>query len=359
MSKTKFLLTFAAVTLLIAGTDRVSAQSLNDGLALGPSARPFEVTESAIIDTDYYEYDAQLWAPYDITSPDGRQYWQTGFYFELDYSYISLTRPKPVPGADPRSFDVGEDFHWARTMEFGWYSTNNDGWAASWLDFEGITYVNGSNPVVRNPMLLRTKYDQVMLNRQFRQRLSSGGWIEPYAGFRYFTLNDQTTQDGTPLVGFPRAFRFFQKVTNSALGGHVGTRYFRQFERLTWSGNIALGAMYNTQDYFSSSWQQGTAVIPNANVEISNTDSTVLPVLDLGLRLDIALTRDVSFRVGTTLQYMWQGMARADIRTAGSNPNYRFIPGTAIQKAVPAPASIQSEDEMVAAGFVFGLNWKR
>ncbi len=350
MSKRKFLFTLAVITLMIAGTNRVMAQSNQDGLSLGPSARPFDETESAFIDTDYFEYDAQLWAPWDVTSLDGFQRFQSGFYAELGFAYYSVGRPKAIPGQDPRQFNTGSDYHWARDCEAGWYhSTKDHGWAINWFDLEGITFVNGSNIVIPNPMLLRTRIDQVQVNRQFRQRLSNGGWIEPYFGARYYGLNDETNEDGslTPIT----AYRFEQKVKNSAFGGHVGTRYFRNYRRFRFSSDIAVGALYNNQNYFTSTFLQNVVTTAITNFEGTNQDNDVVPVLDLKVDFTFFLTRDISLRGGAGLQYIWQGIARADIRNPFINPNSGF-------SGLPFPRTVNSED-LVAAGFSFGIDWKR
>ncbi len=349
MSKRKFLFTLAVITVMFAGTHAVTAQTTEDGLSLGPSARPYDANESSFTETDYFYYDAQLWAPWQITSIDGSQRFHYGFYAELGFAYYSIDRPGAIPGQDPREFNTGSNYHWAREIEIGWYSTKNAGWAANYLDLEGTTYVFGENIIVPNPMLLRTKIDQVEVNRQFRQRLSTGGWIEPYFGARYLSLSDKTNEDGslTAVTGY----RFNQTVQNSALGGHIGTRYFRQYNR--WQGSLdgAVGVLYNTQNYFANTWIQNTVTTAVINTEATNAGYDVMPLLDLGAELTYALTRDISLRGGIGIQYIWQGIARADIRTAFLNPNATF-------SGLPAPSTVYSED-FIAAGFSFGIDWKR
>jgi hypothetical protein len=355
MLNRKFLFSFAALTLMLARASTVLGQSFEDGLSLGPSARPFGATESALVDTDYYEYDARLWAPYDVTSLDGERRWQSGFYAELGFAYFSLTRPEAVGGEDPRGFNTGSDYSWGRDLELGFMSTQDAGWAIGWLDMEGSVYVNGSFPIngvgitIPDPMLLRTTYDKVELNRQFRQALSNGGYIEPYVGVRYVGLNDNSIEDTNPTA--TTDLRFRQQVSNSAFGPQVGARYFRYHGRFRVGTEAAMGALYNNQRYFSGSYLLNNPTATFTVLEFTNSDDDVLPVLDLGLRVDYWITRDVSLRAGAGLQYMWHGVARADIRTASLNPQSITGPG-----AIP---SVVNSEDFVAAGVTFGIDWKR
>lgn len=338
MLKNKFLFTFTALTLFMASSAPLTAQSVQDGLSLGPSARPYGVTESSLVDTDYYEYDAQLWAPYDVTSMDGAQRLQTGFYAELGFAYLSISRPGAVAGADPRGFNTGNDFMWARELELGYMSGNDAGWGVHWLDLEGLVFVNGEDINVSNPMALTTTFDNIEINRQFRQRLSNGGWMEPYIGMRYTHINDKTFEDfGT--------VRFAQRVNNSALGGQVGTRYFHQYGRYRVGSDLSLGALYNSQSYHAYTVTTGANATGGG---VSNEDNDIVPALDLGLRLDYSVTRDITIRGGVGLQYMWEGIARADTRSRLTNPN----------SVGPVPRVVNSDD-FVAAGFSFGVDWKR
>jgi hypothetical protein len=341
MLKSKFLFTFAALTLLMAGSSPLTAQSIQEGLSLGPSARPFgEKSESSLVDTDYYEYDAQLWAPYDVTSMDGRTKLQTGFYGQIDATYLSVSRPGAVPGANAGDFYTGNDYFWGKEIEVGFMSNKDAGWAANWASTEGLVFVNGEDINVSNPMALTTTLNEVELNRQFRQRLSNGGWVEPYIGVRYINLHDRTIQD------FPTTnTRFTQQVNNSALGGQLGARYFRQYDRFRVGSDLSIGALYNTTNYHSYVVLTGESAELAQNTRESDN---VIPALDLGVQLSYAITRDVSIRGGLQLQYIWEGIARADIRTLPVNPN----------AAPPFPVGTNTED-FIVAGFTFGVDWKR
>ena len=341
MSKRKFLLILAAIAFVASGTHVASAQSFDDGMSLGPSARPFGDENALLPDADYFEYDAQLWAPYDVTSMDGRPRLNQGFYAELGFSYLSISRPGAVPGADPRNFRSGSDFHWARDLELGYMNSKDAGWAFGWVDAEGLVFLNGEDRVVVNPMTLRTTFDDLELNRQFRQVLSSGAWVEPYIGFRYINITDRTIQDNSIALGS----RFGQKVNNSALGGQVGARFFRDYGRFRLGTDVSLAALYNNEQYVS--YFVGNGTILGAS-EFTNEDNSVAPTLDLEVKLNYALTRDISLRGGVGLTYIWDNVARADTRTALLNPN----------ALGPIPSGVNDSD-FIAAGFSFGLDWRR
>ena len=314
MLKRNFLKTFATLLIMISGVS-VSAQTIQEGLSLGPSARPFGTTDDTIIDDELLEYDAQLWAPYDITKMNGEPERHSGFYAELGFAYTSVSGPSAVAGADPRGFESVNNFSWARDFEVGYTSDKGAGWSLSWLDLEGGVFLRDSEFVFDSnfggfatPALLRTSFDRVSLRRQFRQSLSSGGWVEPYVGLEYVALNDFTNED----VG---VIRFSQRARNNAIGGAVGTKYFRQYGRFTTGASLGLAAYYNDQNYSAST-------LGIVNSTFTNQDNDFIPMLDLGATIRYSITRDISFRAGVDLNYAWQGFARVDTRTQGLNPYF-------------------------------------
>ncbi len=346
MLKRRFLVTIAALTLLISAVNGLSAQQV-EGLSFGPSARPFPKSGPLIKGGNFFDYDAQLWAPYDVTSLDGHVPANTGFFFAFDFSYMSLSRPGVVQGQDPRNFATGNKWHWGRTYSFGYMDETGNGCEISWLNLDGGSdFVVGQDVLITQPMALNLKYNTVQINRTFRQALSNGGYIEPYFGILYTSINDETNQDG--LIGVSNN-RFKQRVSNSAVGGQVGGRYFKRNGRATIETNLGLGAMYNSQSYYS------TDITTTANVftisENTNENQTFVPALNLALKLSYNIVRDVSFRMGGELTYNWEGIARADIRTDFLNPNSLFGPQ-------PFPSTVNSES-FIAAGFSWGFDWRR
>lgn len=346
MLKIKFLVTFAAIMLLLSGGTMVSAQTDQEGLSLGPSARPFGSNNDHLNDEELYEYDAQLWAPYDVTRMDGLPETQEGFYSRLGFAYISLSGPDAVPGADPRNYETVSGFNSAIDLEIGYNAEGGKGWSLQWLDTEGSHYLrdqaftnNQFFGGFANPTVLRTSYDDLSINRQFRQRLTNGAFIEPFVGFRYVAVVDETNED-VALT------RFSQNVHNTMAGGHLGSKYFRDYGRIRIGTDIGIGMFYNSQTYEASNITAGI----NTGA-FTNTGNDFVPLLDLGTSINYSVTRDISLRAGAELHWAWQGVARVDTARLTANP-YANASG------LPVPAVVNTED-FVAAGFTFGIDWRR
>jgi hypothetical protein len=379
MSKLRFYFTLAAIALGVCSG--LKAQDVEDGLSLGPSARPFTDAESGLIDTEFYEYDAQLWAPYERCTMDGcSERLCTGYYAELGFAYLAMSGPSPVPGADPRLFEDVSNWNWARDWELGYMSTKGSGWGVEWLDLEGTAYLrdsefSGVGGGWEQPIALRSTFDNVGVVRQFRQQLSNGGVIEPYIGFRFISMIDQTNEDWNIADPIPSTApttqrRFSQKSRNSMAGGYVGTRYSRTYGRMTLGSNLGVGAAYNNQVYSATSIT-GNFVFPSVNADgepaftVTNRGNEMVPVMDLGLQLSYHLTRDITFRAGAKLHWAWEGVARADTRGLDTNP-YSFFNGlgqaadplTAPPTLDDVPDRIFSEDLFVG-GLAFGIDWNR
>lgn len=343
MLKRRFLFTIAGMMLTLACAAPVAAQTFEEGYSLGPSARPFEDSEP--FDSEYYEYDAQLWAPYDVTQMSGCPKFQNGFYAELGFVYWSMQTGDAVPSEDPQTFYTQDDMKWGRDLNVGYMSSKDEGWGLGWTSVGGMIFVSGEDIFIRNTMILDMSMDNVKINRQFRQRLSNGGWIEPYFGLNYFGFSDRTVWDDQGASGA----RFTQTVSNQGLGGHIGSAYYRDYGKFKVGGSAQVGMLYNDQSYHSTVF--GGPFSINA---LQNTlgGSDVVPTLDLGLSLSYKFTRDLAIRGGFDLIYMWDGIVRANIQNPSVNPNAPTFSGR------PFPQSLSPED-LVMAGFNFGVDWKR
>ncbi len=339
MLRRRFLVTIAALTICISAVSAVSAQDSPSGLSMGPSARPFADINNPLTD-DFFGYDAQLWAPAELTSLDGAANVPTGFYFTFDYSYQSTSRPAAPAGVAPQSTSTGNDYYWGKTYRFGFMGETGKGFGVRWLSLDGVSFVNGQDILDVMPMLLDVEYNVVDLNREFRQMLSSGGYVEPYVGFKYIAVNDSTIQDNQ------LSQRFVQRVSNSALGGQVGSRFVKKTGRFQVETEGALSALYNNQSYFSTDVATATTVS-----QITNAGHDFIPGLELAIRFSYDVTRDISIRAGGELTYLWEGIARADTRATAINPNSVFGPG-------PTPTSIMTVQDFLAAGFSFGVDWR-
>ena len=370
MLKIKFLVTLAAIMLLLTG-NRVSAQTNKEGLSLGPSARPFASNDDHFHESELFEYDAQLWAPYDVTRVDGTTEVHSGFYTEIGVAYLSMNGPGPVPGEDPRLFESVSGWGTGIILEGGYSSEKGAGWAVNWTSLEHNHFLHDSEYRFtsafggwQQPIALRTSFDNVSVNRQFRQRLSNGGYVEPFVGFRYIGVQDETNQDWTfpdPIL-LPRVQRrFSQRTNNTMAGGHLGTRYFRTYGRYKVGSNIGVGAFYNNVTYSATSLTGNTPDGEPA-FTFTNRSNDFVPVVDFGAEISYLITRDISIRAGAQLQWLWQGVARADTRPLDSNPYSLFGPDTIDLPFVPdisrIPSSVNTED-LIVAGFSFGIDWNR
>jgi hypothetical protein len=298
-----------------------------------------------------FDYDSQMFAPYDLrdlAEPEG----PIGYYFTYDRVYTNISRPEAADNIDPDDallVPTGNDFMWGNRFELGVMNANCAGYGGEYTRTEGGWFSAGQDILVSNPVMTRTAVHNVKLNRVFRQDLERGGWMEPYFGFRFIGINDNTIEDS--LVTFNGAAanaRFKQNATNSGWGGHVGARYVRRYGRWGTAWDASLAATYNTQSYLSTD-----IITQGATISIFETTlegSTFCPALDLRYDVSYALTRDLAFRLGCQVLYVWDGVNRADTLPSIFNPNSALGPGTPL---------LISNESLVTAGFNFGVEWKR
>ena len=222
------------------------------------------------------------------------------------------------------------------------------------------------------------------LNRSFRQELSGGGYMEPYIGGRFTNVNDRsledrgyrfvnddTQQDGTSdKVGH----RFRQTSSNNAIGLQFGGRYNKRRGRFLYSTDGSLAASYNQQRYTSSNILFGE-VEQNRIDEQYFEDNNFLPSFDLEFGISYNVTRDLTVRAGTQLLYIWEGIARVNTLPAPLNPNSILTNPAVIEElrtafsdkpgveGISEVTGIGSpgifNDDYVAAGFTFGVEWRR
>jgi hypothetical protein len=318
-----------------------------------PSSRfrplPAESPEATAPLTEFgaFDYDAQMFAPYDLrdlNEPSG----PIGFYFTYDRVYTSVSRPgvrSYVTPGDEEFVPTGNDFMWGNRFETGVMNEDGRGWGGEYTRTSGSFFSAGQDILIANPFLTTTSVHNLKLNRSFRQDLERGGWLEPYFGFRFIGISDRTIEDST-ISGNPN--RFKQTVTNAAFGGHVGARYARRTGRWGIATDGSLVTTYNVQRYVSTDIQTvGTSL---SIFETTDENSGFAPALDLRGDLSYALTRDIAFRLGAQVLWVWSGVNRADTLPAIFNHNSAFGPGGA--------KGIDTES-FVTAGFNFGVEWKR
>lgn len=342
MSSSKFVLRIITIVAIIAASSQSYAQSLNGPLTGGPSARPLPES-NGYANPELLEYDLQPMTPFEVTSLDGYVEPNTGFYFTYDRTYLSTSRPSQVD-SNSASFPGGNDFTWGNRYELGYMGESNTGYNLKWLGQEGGFFSAGQDSSVANPLMTRTGVDTVGINRTFRECLKGGGYFEPYVGIRYFGVNDSTIEDVLIVNGNNR---FIQRVSNSMVGGHVGSRFVKRNGRFTNSFDFSVGAGYNSQSYFSSDITTiGTTI---GLSEFNRTDSSFTPIVDLSAFSACNLTRDITFRIGVHMLYSWEGVVRANTLTQGLNPNSLPV----------APINGIATQDFVAVGFSFGGEWRR
>ena len=292
-----------------------------------------------------FDYDAQLFAPVDFLSDDEMDP-RIGFYLSFDKTYLSLSGA-PRTNLVGAQFASGNNYTWGNRYNFGYFSESDKGWSASYQQNEGVSLPNGLD-INLGPQttVLDTTFASVELNRRFRQSSGPGITLEPYVGLRYFYVGDESIEDGGALSS-----RFRQKANNSAIGFQAGARHSRRAGRWRFTTDGAVVAAYN---------QQRNSVL-DINVDATGAvsslasaaeDQSFLPALDLEFDMAFNVTRDITLRTGVQFNYLWNGITRVNAATAVNNPNSFFENG--------GLAAVSDDDEdFIAAGFVFGFEWRR
>lgn len=327
--------------------------SLASGQTTVPSARFRPVPAESPNATDpfvqpgAFDYDAQMFAPYDLrdlAEPEG----PVGFYFAYDRVYTSISNPGVHPSDFPEDdifVPTGNNYIWGNRFEAGVMNCDGTGWGGVYTRAAGMFFSAGQDILVPNPFLTLTSVNNLELNRMFRQDLQRGGWLEPYFGFRFVGINDNTIEDTSIGASFNR---FTQNATNNCWGAHVGARHARRFGRWGFATDGSLGATYNTQSYVAQDLTTTGNTL--AITETYSENSSFSPLIDLRADLSYAITRDLALRLGAQVLYLWDGVNRANTLPTPFNPNSVFGPG--------GPTDITTES-FVQAGFTFGIDWKR
>jgi hypothetical protein len=347
MRFSKFLALNAAIALALC-CSFADAQSTSV-----PSARfrplPAESPEATtpFVEPGSFDYDAQMFAPYDFRDLSEPRP-PVGFYFTLDRVNMSVSRPGPQPFLDESFYPVGNDFMWGNRFEGGVIGENESGWGFEYTRLNGSFFSWGTDASIAQPFLTQTAVNNLKLNRIFRQGLSSGGWVEPYFGLRYFGISDHTNEVTSITFNATTADnRFKQDVTNSAVGGHVGVRVVKKFGRFGVASDGSLAAAFNTQRTHATDIFYATPI----NIfEINDESTSFIPALDYRFDLSYAITRDLALRAGVQMLYLWEGVNRANTLTTTLNPNSAFGFG--------GPGGTFDES-FITAGFNVGVEWRR
>ena len=302
-----------------------------------------------------FDYDAQIFAPMEFLNDDQLEP-RIGFYFSYDRTYLSMSKAPRLSGGS-NFVDLGSNWVWGSRYHVGWFGENETGWSLVYQNGRGNAFQNGQDVLVPNPMLVTNAFSSFELNKVFRQAMSSGSTLEPYIGLRYFNVHDETIEDTSQdfVVGFlPANNRFKQEANNNMIGFHAGARHSRRSGRWRFTTDGALTAAYNQQEYFSTDiLRQITpgGVILTSVSESSVEDQSFVPAIDFEYDIAFNVTRDITLKTGFQAMYLWTGVNRANTLTTGLNPNSILSGGIG--------ATETNDTRFLAAGFIFGFEWRR
>lgn len=303
-----------------------------------------------------FDYDAQIFAPLEFGNDDQLEP-RNGFYASFDKTYLSVTKAPRLNGGGTNLVDLGSNYIWGTRYQIGWFSENETGWGISFQNNRGSAFANGQDILVPNPTLITNAFASVEINRIFRQTMSNGSTLEPYIGLRYFNIHDETLEDTNQdfVIGFlPADNRFRQEANNNAVGFQAGARHSRRAGRFRFTTDGSVAASYNQQEYFASDILReigaGGAIITSIS-ETSVEDQSFVPTIDFEFDVAFNVTRDITLKTGVQAIYLWTGINRANTLTTGINPNSILSGGVG--------ATETNDTRFIAAGFVFGFEWRR
>ncbi len=345
----KFKFVIGALFVSILTVSLASAQIGVPSPRFGPKALETADSTRPFASPGVFDYDTRAFAPLEFTNSKELEP-NSGFFFTLDKVYTSVSRAGNV-GVANNNIKTGSDYIWGTRYDLGWFSDDDDGWGITYQGAKGSYFTNGQDVLVAQPMLVNMSINTVEVNRLFRQSLSRGGYLEPYLGIRFTNITDKTLEDTTVmLAGAPASNRFKQEVTNNAFGLQAGGRYNVRRGRWRTTTDGALATSYNQQRSFATDITNagGTQAI----TETYFSDQSFVPILDGQFEVAYNVSRDIALRLGIQATYTWNGIARANTLTTGANPNSSF----GVNAGVPTGLI---DDNHLAAGFIFGVEWRR
>lgn len=315
------------------------------------------------IDPGYFEPDFQYFAPAEVGDFGGKDFINTGIYFDYDKMYLNATRPD---GEASRFSPFDGDFSWGNRYEIGYMTEDDTGWQAVLMHYtvdatqilfqERIDRINSNDdqaggapdPILqdRNPrsLELRTtfnnaRFSSVELNKVWRRKeFHNGGILEPLLGFRAMTFRDQYIRDtysrfeddgnGQPNPGVPNIEGPYEQVdTNLAVfdnrmfGGQLGARFCNQRGHWLLSAEVRMFGLANFQvlenrlesNLVRLSGLAGTIELQSNAETITFTNGTQF-VWGGEVRAEAAyeLTRDISLRFGLQFIDLGKGIGRGN-----------------------------------------------
>jgi hypothetical protein len=114
---------------------------------------------------------------------------------------------------------------------------------------------------------------------------------------------------------------------NSAIGGQGGARFNSRRGRWRLTSDGAMSPCSTTNSGTSrrtSRLRRRRRLSRKVVIEFYDSDQSFVPMLDLQLEMAYNLSRDISLKGGVQLNYLWNGINRANIATTTLNPNSAF-----------------------------------
>ncbi len=295
-----------------------------------------------------FDYDTQVFAPLEFTNGKEKEP-NSGFYFDVARTYTSVERATNFDVGLNRQTSNGSEYLWGTRYELGWFNKEDRGWHAVYHRTEGLFTANNQQAAFASTSAIgNIQLTTFELNRTFRQTVSNGTVFEPSIGLRYNWMRDQIT-DNTLASGGGTSI-FFQRASNSAIGLQIGARASKRRARwrFTYRGNLA--ATYNQQRLTTNDSIDGGAFITFVEQDLS--DQSFVPILDGLAEAAYNVTRDITLKAGVHGIYTWNGILRANTAATPSN-------SSSAGSAAGTPPFLADDESYIAAGFTFGIEWRR
>ena len=312
------------------------------------------------------ESDLQFFAPADVDTFGGGPKHKMGWFATFDRVYMNVQRPLDAYNLSNK---MG-DFTWGNRFDLGYIDDDGKGWLFTGWHIDGPNendvllqerinrFVVGSpqgpaiDPFRDNNLRLTGDRDYLVtnsinvsdlsgveLNRTWlKKQLNEGAWIEPFGGFRYikfldfyqrdtYTRFDSATLAISPLTADTEILDSLNAAwQNDLVGGQLGVRWYKDYRRWNFSGDVKAFAFQNFQNFnrktitettlYGGNIPQPGTIPDTVYYEEQNSFAThdAEFVFGFEVRAEAAyrVTRDVSLRVGFECMDFAQGIARGN-----------------------------------------------
>ena len=162
-------------------------------------------------------------------------------------------------------------------------------------------------------------------------------------------MRDRVSDFSLSSAGTPS--QFTQLASNSAVGLQIGGRISKRRARWRFSYRGNAAATYNQQRLvLEDAFPDATGV--NNIAETALTDQTFVPIIDGIAEVAYNVTRDITLKIGAQGIYSWNGIQRANTEPTPVN-------GLSFASAAGSTVFNPNDENYVAVGFIFGVEWRR